>query len=140
LKPVSLSKKIGISGIHVLQILLLTAVGMLQRYTRLRPMLMRHLYTRNLEYSEAFFTDGLRLVQSGILLFIGIGVLWILVRRREELRSLTRVEGIILPLLCLLIISFVNLAYFQGLITYSYWIFAGYLLLSLQGVVIRISR
>lgn len=135
MKPVSLNKKISIGGLHLLQSLLFLGIGTLQRFTHFRPMLMRHLYTRKVEYTEVYFSNGLLLFQSIFLVLLFLGLLCLLLRKRKSIKGLLLLEGLIFTVLPLVSLVFIHLDYFKELITYPYWIFAGYLLLIFQGLI-----
>lgn len=135
MKPVSLNKKIILGGIHFLQSLLLVGVGILQHFTRYRPMLMRHLYTRNIQYTEAYFSNGLLLFQTLFLSLLFIGSLWLLQRTWKINGRFVRWERFGFTIAVLFPLLFIHLEYFKALTTYPYWVFAGYFILVLQGSV-----
>lgn len=130
-----------IYGIGVfLQVALIVSVFVINSLTTKKAGVMRHVYSRRLQYEQGIFTQD-NLIKHNIVLIVlcilfAVLLLYAIKRRRKIFTGIQIAMGIMMNLLTIIAI---NSNYFIDMLAYPYFIMAFELALLIQTIVIIIG-
>lgn len=123
----------------LIQVALIVTVFAIDYLTRKRAGVMRHVYTKRLQYEQGIFTQ-VNLIKHNIILIVlcilfTLLLIYAIKRRRKIFTEIQITIGIMMSLLTIIVI---NSKYFIDMLAYPYFIIAFELVLLIQTIVITI--
>lgn len=123
----------------LIQVALIVTVFAIDYLTRKRAGVMRHVYTKRLQYEQGIFTQ-VNLIKHNIILIVlcilfTLLLIYAIKRRRKIFTEIQITIGIMMSLLTIIVI---NSKYFIDMLAYPYFIIAFELALLIQTIIIII--
>lgn len=133
-------RKVAYSFALTFQLLLITAVIVVNWLTSKKAGVMHHVYYRRYQYEQGIYSEDSLLLQSIVILILGVLLITLLFRAIKRNRSLFFLIqiGIAVALACCLIYV-INSQFFIGMIAYPYFIMVIELVLAIQILVVILT-
>ena len=127
--------------LNFLQLLLFSSILVLEKLTEIYPLVMRHIYTKNIEFEKTFMSYFGMNIQKILIIFALFLVLIYWTRLRLKEKSITKNKNLNLFVVYLFITIIIqNSDYFKNFLSFGYLLITIYIILFIQLINVYIEK
>lgn len=127
--------------LNFLQLILFSSILVLEKSTETYPLVMRHIYTKNIQFKNTFMSYFGMNIQKILIIFILFLVLIYWTKLRIKNRSITKNKNLNLFVGYLFITIFIqNSDYFKSFLSFGYLMITIYIILFIQLINVYIEK